>query len=107
MTKPNSIRLTFTLLITLIGSVSVAHSATITINAGSTLIMSGGKLDLDCKDVTVRLNSGGTLSVTGGEIEDLNLKRVGGTYSKSGGKVTECDGFYIIVTPNGAAIINL
>ena len=85
-----------------------AQTSTVTINSGATLLISGGELSLDCNDIEVILKSGGTLRITGGSISDINLKRESGSiYQKLGGVVKECDSFYIIKTPKGAAIINL
>jgi hypothetical protein len=86
----------------------ISIAATITINSGSSLIISGGTQNLDCDDIKVVVNDGGTLSISGGVVNELNVQvNQGGTYTKTGGEVRECDGFYIIQTPNGAAIINL
>ena len=102
-------RMLFIALMGLTVSFSGFAQSTITINSGSTLLISGGELVLDCEDVEVILNSGGTLQITAGIVKDLNLTRKSGSsFQISGGKVTECDSFYIIVAPDGkTAIINL
>jgi hypothetical protein len=88
----------------LLTALAPAYAGTITINSGSTLLISGGELDLDCDDV----KDGGSLTITGGVVKNLNLVRESGSnYSGTGGTVQQCGDFYIISSPQGTSIIVL
>lgn len=81
-----------------------AQSSTITINSGSTLLISGGDHSFNCSDITVK--GGGSLEITAGKLSGLNFRvEPGGSFSKTGGTVIECDQFYIIKTKNGVVVV--
>ncbi|MEM7360518.1 MAG: hypothetical protein AAF431_15580 [Pseudomonadota bacterium] len=83
-------------------------AATITINSGSTLTISGGDRLFDCDDLEVIVKAGGSLQITGGAVKDLNYRlESGASFSVSGGQIRKCADYYIIKTEDGVVIVPL
>lgn len=73
-------------------SVNSARAEVLIINNGSTLIINGPTLDVNCLDVLVK--NGGALKLQSGTLQEKDVLTVepGGLFSKAGGTIVTCSG---------------